>query len=104
MLKSKLLKTLTTSAAFVAFLILGMSVIPSRGRAANDNNGPQDEKLMIQTGLTFAATSGIQLNMVGKDQDMVGLGSFLVNVSGDCNGCHTKDPSVQYTPPGIPTC
>ena len=102
MLKRKLIKTLTTGAAFVAVLVLGMSVVPSRGRADNDNNGSQDEKQMIQTGLTVAATSGIHLNMAGKDPDMVGLGSFLVNVVADCNGCHTADPSTEYTPPGNP--
>jgi hypothetical protein len=102
MLKSKLMKTLTAGTAFVAVLALGISVAPSRGIAANDNNGSQDEKQMIQTGLAVAISSGIQLNMVGKDPDMVGLGSFMVNVGGDCNGCHTSDPSVQYTAPGNP--
>lgn len=104
MFKRKLLKTLIVGATFVAVLVLGMSVFPSKGRAndKNDNNGAQDEKQMIQIGLSYAATSGIHLNMVGKNPDMVGLGSFFVNVSGDCNGCHTADPSVQYTPPGNP--
>jgi hypothetical protein len=57
---------------------------------------------MIQIGLTFASTRGIKLNMKGKDPDMVGLGSYLVNVAGDCNGCHTKDPTTEYTVPGNP--
>jgi hypothetical protein len=85
MSKRKLIKAVTTGAAFVAVLVTGMSVVPSRGRAddKNDNNAAQDEKQMIQTGLTVAATSGIHLNMVGKDPDMVGLGSYLVNVAGD---------------------
>jgi hypothetical protein len=100
--KRNLMKTVTTGAAFFAVLVLGISVVPSRGRADNDNNGAQDEKQMIQTGLTVAATSGIQLNMAGKDRDMVGLGSYMVNVGGDCNGCHSADPSVQYTAPGNP--
>ena len=102
MLKGKLLKTLTTGATFVVVLVGGMSLLPSRGRAENDNNGAQDEKQMIQIGLTVAASDGIHLNTAGKDQDMVGLGSYLVNVGGDCNGCHTADPSVQYTPAGNP--
>jgi hypothetical protein len=33
---------------------------------------------------------------------MVGLGSYLVNVAVDCNGCHTKDPSKEYLPSGNP--
>jgi hypothetical protein len=102
MLKSKLLKTVMTSATFIGVLVLGMSVAPSRGRADSDNNGTQDDKQMIETGLTVAATSGIQLNFAGKDRDMVGLGSFLVNVVADCNGCHTADPSVEFTPAGNP--
>src|ERR1700680_3538433 len=102
MVKRNLLKTATSGAAFVAVLVLGMSVVPSRGRADNDNNGAQDEKQMVEIGLMVAATSGIHLNTVGKDLDMVGLGSFLVNVSADCNGCHTADPSVEYTPQGNP--
>src|SRR5438552_4713902 len=103
MLKREVLKTLTTGAAFVAVLMLGISIVPSRGRADNDNNGSQDEKRMIETGLTVAATSGIHLNMVGKDRDMVGLGSYMVNVGADCNGCHTAAPSTAYTPPGNPS-
>lgn len=30
-----------------------------------------------------------QLNLKGKNQDMVGLGSYLVNAAGDCSGCHS---------------
>ena len=59
------------------------------GRAANDNNGSQDEKQMIQTGLTVAQSIGVQLNMDGKDPDLVGLGSYLVNVTSACNLCHS---------------
>src|SRR5579862_793888 len=44
----------------------------------------------------------VPLNMVGKDPALVGYGSFLVNAVGDCNGCHTADPSVQYSPGGNP--
>lgn len=47
---------------------------------------------MIETGLSVASSTGIQLNMAGKDPDMVGLGSYLVNVAGDCSGCHSTGP------------
>ena len=57
---------------------------------------------MIQIGLTTAASSGIDLKMAGKDPDMVGLGSYLVNGAGDCNGCHTQSPSTEYLPTGNP--
>jgi hypothetical protein len=96
MRKRQLLKTLTTGGLFAALLVLGMSMVPSSGRAANDNNGSQDEKQMIRIGLSVASSSGIQLNLAGKDQDMVGLGSYLVNVAGDCNGCHSQGPATEW--------
>ncbi|HTM52063.1 MAG TPA: hypothetical protein VL285_25385 [Bryobacteraceae bacterium] len=71
-------------------------------RAANDNNGSQDEKLMIQTGLAAAVSLGIPLNMSNKDADMVGLGSYMVNVASGCNGCHSAGPATEYAPGGNP--
>jgi hypothetical protein len=44
---------------------------------------------------------GVQMNMTGKDPDLVGLGSYLVNVVADCNGCHS-DPPTSYLPSGNP--
>src|ERR1700758_2249379 len=44
----------------------------------------------------------VPLNMVGLDPVLVGYGSYLVNAVGDCNGCHTADPSTQYSNGGNP--
>jgi hypothetical protein len=93
------LKHSTAGAAFAALVALGMVIASPSGQAGNDNNGSQDEKQMIQIGLS---TAPVPLNMVGKDPDMVGLGSYLVNVAGDCNGCHTNNPSTEYLPSGNP--
>jgi len=35
------------------------------------------------------------LNLKGKNRDLVGLGSYIVNAQGACNDCHTCPP---YTP------
>ncbi len=102
MLKRQILKALTAGAAFSAVVIAGMLLTPKSGRADNDNNGAQDEKQMIQIGMSTAISAGLTLNLTGKDPDMVGLGSYLVNVIGDCNGCHTADPSTEYTATGNP--
>ena len=56
----------------------------------NDNNGAQDEKLAIQIGYAVAP---IPPNIAGLDPDLVGLGSYIVNVTGDCNGCHSAGPT-----------
>jgi hypothetical protein len=92
---------LGAAAAFTAVFVLGMLIGSPAGKAANDNdkdnNGAQDEKLMISQGFVIAPVS---LKYKPKDHDMVGLGSYLVNV-GDCNGCHTNSVS-EFTVPGNP--
>src|SRR5579864_1273323 len=98
---TQFLKTLTAGAAFAALVIVAMIAGSPSGRASNDNNGSQDEKQMIRTGLSIAAATGIQLNMANKDPDMVGLGSYFVNVASDCNGCHS-DPHTAFAPGGNP--
>jgi hypothetical protein len=42
--------------------------------------------------------------MTGKDRTMVGIGSYLVNAIGDCNGCHNGGgpPNFNYTSAGNP--
>jgi hypothetical protein len=40
--------------------------------------------------------------MAGKNPAQVGLGSYLVNVAGDCNGCHSAGPQTEYAPGGNP--
>jgi hypothetical protein len=91
-------KTIAAGAAFAALLVMGTMIISQPGRADNDNNGAQDEKQMIAIG---HAAAPVPLNMARKDPDMVGLGSYLVNVASDCNGCHSN-PSNAFTAIGNP--
>lgn len=41
----------------------------------------------------------VRLNLRGKDRNMVGLGSYIVNAQGGCNDCHTNPP---FAPGGDP--
>ena len=43
----------------------------------------------------------VPLNLEGKNRALVGLGSYLVNAVGDCNGCHAG-PSGEDAPGGDP--
>lgn len=47
----------------------------------------------VQQGLAIAP---VPLDLRGRNPALVGLGSYLVNGAGDCNGCHTVnfDPYV----------
>jgi hypothetical protein len=58
-------------------------------RAASDNNGSQDEKQMIQAGLTEASNLGIKLTITTQDSDLVGLGSYIVDITSACNICYS---------------
>ena len=90
-----------TATLITAAAVAGMSVFSMSAHAFNDSNGAQDEKQMIRIGLAVAASSGIQLNMMHKDPDLVGLGSYIVNVASDCNGCHSV-PQTSFAPGGNP--
>lgn len=83
-------------ASFVWFFFI-VAVITSSAQV-----GPGDasatESGRIQIGLQIAP---VPLDMTGKNPALVGLGSYLVNVQGDCNGCHTAPPSA-YAPGGNP--
>ena len=98
----KLQRKSLIAAVVVALTSGGMLAASNSGQAFNDNNGAQDEKGMIRIGLEVAASSGIQLDMRDKDPDMVGLGSYIVNVVADCNGCHTQNPATEFLPTGNP--
>ena len=62
----------------------------------NDNEGS-----LIKIGFQIAP---VPLNLEGKNRDLVGLGSFIVNAQGDCNGCHTAGgpPNFNYANGGNP--
>lgn len=93
----------TTTLVLVPAIALLIHVGHSRANAQNgfvqDNNGAQDEKLSIQIGYAVAP---VPLNVAGLDADLVGLGSYIVNVTGDCNGCHSAGPQTEFLPHGNP--
>jgi hypothetical protein len=55
----------------------------------------QDANSEIRIGFEIAP---VQLDLKGKNCALVGLGSFIVNAHGDCDGCHTSagPPNFNY--------
>lgn len=53
----------------------------------------------VQIGFQIAP---VELNLRGKDRELVGLGSYIVNSVAGCNGCHSAGPPTQYAPGGNP--
>jgi len=78
--------------AVVATIAIAVSNTPSHAKAESGDS-------RVQIGLNAAP---VPLNMKGKNVAMVGLGSYFVNVAGDCDGCHSAGPPTQYAPGGNP--
>lgn len=58
-----------------------------------DESVPDSDDPRVRRGLEIAP---VPLNLAGKDPGLVGLGSYLVNATSDCNGCHTASPQLEF--------
>jgi|ERR1700752_4044307 hypothetical protein len=81
---------------FVAIVLAATSIKASRAHADDD-----DTESRVKIGFEIAP---VPLNLVGKNRALVGLGSYLVNAVGDCDGCHTAGgpPNFNYAQGGNP--
>jgi hypothetical protein len=92
-------KASAPAAAICSLATLTLSgVVLLRAPHARADEGNSDES-KIQQGFAIAP---VPLNLTGKNRSLVGLGSYIVNAQADCNGCHTLNPGVEFTPPGNP--
>lgn len=81
----------------VAVVLIGLSVNSPRVLADSDNDSSDESK--IKAGFDMAP---VPLNLKGKNRALVGLGSYIVNATGDCNGCHSAGPATEFLPGGNP--
>jgi len=90
------MKTIPIIAGSLVGLVLTIALIGyTRGKAQSP-----DSDSRIQLGF---ANAPVPLDLRGKNRALVGLGSYLVNVSGDCNACHNPGPgNNQFAPGGNP--
>lgn len=89
-------KTAGAAASMGIVALAGMLMLSPRAHA----DGAEDE-LKIQLGYQLAP---VKLNLTGKDHDLVGLGSYIVNGLNDCNACHNAGgpPNFDYLAGGNP--
>ncbi len=92
------LKAIGTAASFTALVAAGLMVASQRGRA-DSGNSDNSEESKIRIGFAIAP---VDLNLKGKNRSLVGLGSYIVNAQGDCNGCHSAGPQSEYATGGNP--
>lgn len=84
------IKVVGSIATLVAVIGAGLMVNPAHVQAED-----RSEQALVKRGFEIAP---VPLNMAGKNYELVGLGSYLVNGPGDCNGCHTSGgpPNFDY--------
>src|SRR5215471_20841439 len=91
-------KTIGSFAAVALVVLVGVLITSRHGQASGQNAG-NDEESKIQQGFAIAP---VPLNLHGKNRALVGLGSYIVNAQGDCDGCHSAGPETEFAPGGNP--
>jgi hypothetical protein len=80
---------------------LGLAAIVLAGSLANGQNsieGTARNAAKVRKGFAIAP---VPLDMTGKNPDLVGLGSYIVNTGG-CNDCHASAVTTIYAAGGNP--
>jgi hypothetical protein len=88
-------KQFAAIAAIGVFVLAGVATSSQRLRAEDDENGDA----RVRQGLRLAP---VRLNLAGRNRELVGLGSYIVNAQADCNGCHSAGPETEFTDSGNP--
>jgi hypothetical protein len=96
MTQKKSLKTIRVALTFAAIIGAALMTSSKLVRAHDGEGGEDGEKARVHRGLAIAP---VHLNLEGKDQNLVGLGSYWVNAVADCNGCHSAGPPTEYIVP-----
>jgi hypothetical protein len=75
----------------VVALLAGLCVMAPQVSADDQNRGADHDRdeARVRRGFEIAP---VPLNLRGKDRELVGLGSYLVNAVAGCNDCHTNPP------------
>jgi hypothetical protein len=98
MTRRKFGKPAAAVATFAAIVLAGMLSSSRLVKATDDDDEDRNES-KIQRGFEIAP---VPLNLEGKNRALVGLGSYIVNGQGDCNGCHSAGPTTEFLPGGNP--
>jgi hypothetical protein len=102
MTRKQIVHAATAITAFVAIVLAGMLFTSPRVRADNGNHnnyGNDIFEAIVAQGLTIAPVV-LRYTPTDSERELVGLGSYLVNALGDCNGCHNSpDLGGEYVEP-----
>jgi len=74
----------------ILLVVTGLALVLANAGMGSSGGAPLDPRARI--GLQIAP---LPLNVVGKNKEMVGLGSYMLNTVGNCNDCHSV---MEYLP------
>lgn len=83
--------------ATASMFLLG--TLAAFGRTHAEDWDRDSDGARIRRGFEIAP---VPLDLRGKNRELVGLGSYLVNAVADCNGCHSAGPATEYASGGNP--
>src|ERR1700730_9138227 len=98
MMLKRCLKPAGAIAVFAALVLAAMLSSSRSVRAGDDDDNDRNES-KVRKGFRIAP---VHLNLQGKDHELVGLGSYIVNAQADCNGCHSAGPQTEFLRGGNP--
>src|ERR1700736_4129255 len=98
MMLKRCLKPAGAIALFAAIVLAAMLSSSRSVRAGDDDDNDRNES-KVRKGFAIAP---VPLNLAGKNHELVGLGSYIVNAQADCNGCHSAGPQTEFAPGGNP--
>ena len=75
--------------AIVSVAVLAAAAAFASGTAVRQDDDQDNGASRVQRGFAIAP---VPLNLRGKNRELVGLGSSIVNAQGGCNDCHTCPP------------
>jgi hypothetical protein len=89
-------RLVTAAGTIVGFAgLITAGALLSSPRVHSDDEHSNSEEFLIKRGFEIAP---VHLTYDQHNQKLVGLGSYLVNAKGDCNGCHSAGPATQFLP------
>jgi len=96
------MRTRSILSAFSGPTVVGVLLLASFAGATParaDDDATDREAALIRRGFDIAP---VPLNLQHKNRALVGLGSYIVNAVGDCNGCHSPGPAAEFARGGNP--
>lgn len=88
--------TIAATTALAAAALLAILISPQNGQARGESQS--DEEKIIRG---FAITP-VPVKLAGKNLELVGMGSYLVNAVGACSDCHSAGTTTAYSAGGNP--